>query len=408
MEQAAYPVNSGTNPQSTTYRITSIDLLRGLVMIIMALDHARDYFHGDAMLHDPLNLQTTTPVLFFTRWITHYCAPVFVFLSGISAYISGQRKNKNELGNFLMRRGLWLIFIEITVVTFGWTFNPFFSAMVLQVIWAIGISMIALGLFCRLPYQWIAVIALLIVCGHNLLDIPEATHSGKFNPLWTALHIGGFQSYALTEGHRFFIAYPVLPWIGIMMLGFVFGKLFTRETDPRQRKKHLLQAGTVMILLFVILRLINAYGDPTPWRMQTEPLYTFLSFLDVSKYPPSLMYTCMTIGPALIFLALTEHIKNRLSGIISVFGKVPFFYYILHIYLIHLLTIILFFATGYDVSDIVPPNGAFKFWFRPDNFGFSLGTTYLLWMVVVVILYFPCRWFSQYKATHKTWWLHYI
>jgi uncharacterized membrane protein len=237
MEQAAYPVNSGTNPQSTTYRITSIDLLRGLVMIIMALDHARDYFHGDAMLHDPLNLQTTTPVLFFTRWITHYCAPVFVFLSGISAYISGQRKNKNELGNFLMRRGLWLIFIEITVVTFGWTFNPFFSAMVLQVIWAIGISMIALGLFCRLPYQWIAVIALLIVCGHNLLDIPEATHSGKFNPLWTALHIGGFQSYALTEGHRFFIAYPVLPWIGIMMLGFVFGKLFTRETDPRQRKK---------------------------------------------------------------------------------------------------------------------------------------------------------------------------
>ncbi len=394
--------------ENTRQRITSIDLLRGLVMIIMALDHVRDYFHNDVALHDPLDLQTTTPALFFTRWITHYCAPIFVFLSGISAYISGIRKSKEELGSFLVKRGLWLILVELTIVCFGWTFNPFFNTFVLQVIWAIGCSMIVLGLLCRLPYKWILVIALAIVCGHNLLDYPEAVQTKPFGFFWDMAHHGGFEFYPFrfAPGHGALVVYPILPWIGIMTLGYCFGKLYESQVEPNKRWRILWISGAGMLLLFITLRLINQYGDPGHWSEQKNGLFTLFSMLHVNKYPPSLMFTCMTIGPALLFLAFSEHLVNGFTRIISVFGRVAFFYYILHIYVIHVLTVIFFYASGYTEKDIVSENSFFNF--RPPSFGYDLWIVYLLWIGIIVLLYFPCRWYNKYKSTHKKWWLSYV
>jgi uncharacterized membrane protein len=390
------------------YRISSIDLLRGAVMIIMALDHVRDYFHDDAMLHDPMDLETTSPALFITRWITHYCAPIFVFLSGISAYLSGLKKTKHELGNFLMTRGLWLVLVEVTVVTFGWTFNPFFNTLVLQVIWAIGISMVFLGLLCRLPYKWILVIAITIVCGHNLLDVPEETYTGRFGLFLDLIHHGHFKFYPFnaTGSHGIIVVYPVLPWIGIMSLGYAFGKLFEPQYDARKRKSILLMSGVGMIVLFIILRLINQYGDKMHWQEQQDSLYTLFSFVHVSKYPPSLMFTCMTLGPAMLFLAFTENLRNGLARFTMVFGRVPFFYYILHIYFIHLFTVLCFYLSGYGNHQISSSQSFFNF--RPPDFGFSLWIVYLIWIGLILCLYYPCRWYDRYKSTHKHWWLSYL
>lgn len=387
-------------------RVRSIDVLRGMVMVIMALDHVRDYFHSTAMVDDPLNLETTTPILYFTRWITHFCAPVFVFLAGTSAYLIGLKKSKKELSLFLIKRGLWLVLIEVTIVTLGWTFNPLYNLFILQVIWAIGISMFILGLLVYLPYSLLLALGLVIVFGHNLVDYAEAAREGKVGLLWDLLHRGNFSVYNLDSSHFFIIVYAVIPWLGVMILGYTFGKLYEPSMNPKRRKKLLLAMGTGLILLFVIVRALNGYGDSAHWSVQSNPLDTFLSFMKVSKYPPSMLFVCITIGIGLIMLASLENVQNRFASWMTVYGRVPFFYYIIHLYLIHTLCVIAFFLSGYGANDIVSRQTPFLF--RPPQFGYSLPIVYAIWLLVVILLYPICRWYNRYKSNHHQWWLNYL
>jgi uncharacterized membrane protein len=387
-------------------RITSIDLLRGIIMVIMALDHVRDFLHAQAMTGDPTNMQTTTPQLFFTRWITHYCAPIFVFLSGTSIYLQGLRKTKKELSIFLIKRGLWLVFAEITILTLGWTFNPLYNLLFIQVIWAIGISMVIIGILIRTSYNVILITGLLIVFFHNLLDYPEAARNQQVGFWWNFLHHARFSIYEIFPNHFALILYAFVPWTGVMCLGYCLGKFFNPNVTVEQRRKKLLQLGSLTILFFIVIRFINLYGDPAPWSVQRNAVFTFLSFINVTKYPPSLMYISMTIGPALIALALFENVKNKVSDFFTVFGRVPFFYYILHLFLIHGLTVLGFYLSGYGSKDIVSSN--IPFLFRPASFGYSLKIVYLIWIFVIIILYPLCKWYNKYKSTHNKWWLSYI
>ncbi|MBC7828620.1 MAG: DUF1624 domain-containing protein [Chitinophagaceae bacterium] len=387
-------------------RIGSIDLLRGIVMVIMALDHVRDYFHETAMVDDPLNLETTTPALYFTRWITHFCAPVFVFLAGTSAYLVSQKRSKAELSLFLIKRGFWLVLIEVTVVTLGWTYNPFFNLFILQVIWAIGISMVLLGLLIHLPYRILLLVGLIIVFGHNLIDYAEADRDGNIGLLWDLVHRGNFSLYNLDANHVVIVVYAFLPWLGVMILGYCLGKLYEPAFDTAKRKKILLYLGAAMLLLFVIVRALNGYGDSAHWSYQRNPFYTFLSFIKVTKYPPSMLFVCLTIGIALIALSFLENIRNRFTKWMTVYGRVPFFYYVLHLYLIHALCVIAFFLSGYGADDIVSRQTPFLF--RPPQFGYQLPIVYGIWLIVVLLLYPVCRWYNKYKSNHHQWWLNYL
>jgi uncharacterized membrane protein len=390
----------------TLQRIQSIDVLRGIIMIIMALDHTRDFFHINAMTDQPTNMDTTTPALFFTRWITHFCAPLFVFLSGTSIYLQSLRKTKKELSLFLLTRGLWLIIAEFTIVGFGWSFDIFFSFFFLQVIWAIGASMVILSVLIYLRYWALLAIGLLITVLHNILDTHTFTDP-TLDVLANLFLLTEFDVMQLGGGVALMCAYAALPWTGIMLLGYALGKWYSPGFDAVRRKKLLLSTGFAVISLFVLLRLSNGYGDPKPWTEQKDAMYTFLSFLNVNKYPPSLMYACMTLGPAMIALALLENVRNRVTDILNIFGRVPFLYYLAHIYIIHLLCVVLFYAEGYTFADNFKLDMAFGF--RPkENFGFSLGIVYLIWILVVALCWFPTKWYEKYKRTHKKWWLSYI
>lgn len=394
-------------PIAVKSRIQSIDVLRGIVMIIMALDHVRDFFHVEAFQSDPLDPATTNGPLYFTRWITHFCAPVFVFLAGTSAYLAGLKKDKAALSKFLITRGLWLILIEIVVITLGITFNPFYNAIILQVIWAIGISMVLLGFAVRLPYAAIFAIGAVIVLGHNLLDYPEAERGfGNLGFWWDLVHGGRFSFHPFAPQHGVIIVYPFLAWTGIMLLGYCAGRLFRPSVSAAARRKNLLLIGSGLIVLFLLLRFNNGYGDPAPWRSYKDGWATFFSFMNVTKYPPSLMYSCITLGPALLLLALIEKTQNRFTSFAIIYGRVPFFYYVVHFYIIHILTVIAFFLAGYGVNDIAAPNS--PFFFRPVEFGYNLFNTYLVWISVVLLLYLPCRWYNRYKASHTHWWLSYV
>ncbi|GAA4326602.1 DUF1624 domain-containing protein [Flaviaesturariibacter amylovorans] len=396
------PVEPGP-PAKLSSRIASIDLLRGLVMIVMALDHTRDFFHRSAFTDDPLNLQTTTPALFFTRFITHYCAPIFVFLAGTSAWLQGQRKSKQELSGFLVKRGLWLVLVEVVIMTFGIFFDPGFHLIMLQTIWAIGISMICLGAALYLPFRAIFALGALIVLGHNALDFYQAQHQGAYSPAYHFLHLPG--GFPLGTDRFVFFAYPVLPWIGLMMMGYCFGRLFTTLPD-KGRNRTLLLGGASLLLLFAALRATNAYGDPADWSGQKSALYTFFSFINVTKYPPSLLFMCVTIGPALLFLALTGNARGRLSRIITVYGSVPFFYYVLHFYILHTVSALFFLARGHSVAEGMAVTNAPKF--LPPGEGYDLPVVYAVWAATVIALYPLCRWFSNYKRTHRQWWLSYL
>jgi uncharacterized membrane protein len=387
-------------------RIYSIDILRGIIMIIMALDHVRDYFHITANTDSPTNLATTTAELFFTRWITHFCAPVFVFLAGCSAYLSGLKKTKKEQAIFLVKRGCWLVLVEIFIVTLGWTFNPFYNIIILQVIWAIGISMILLGLFIQFPYPVILLTGACIICFHNLLDYPEAAAHGQVGLLWQFAHHGFFTPVKIFGPHSFFIIYAFLPWTGIMFLGYGFGRLFENGVAPYRRRRYLVTIGIGMLAGFVLLRFLNGYGDGSPWSVQKNPVFTFLSFINVSKYPPSLCYILMTLGIGILALGFLEKAAPDRFRISMVFGRVPFFYYVLHLYLIHLLTVIVFFAEQYSAKDIPPQHT--PFFFRPDHFGFGLFGVYAIWILLIVMLYPVCYWYNRYKSTHHQWWLSYL
>jgi uncharacterized membrane protein len=390
-------------------RIESIDVLRGIAMLVMALDHVRDYFHSGANLDDPLNLATTSPLLFFTRWITHFCAPIFVFLSGTSIYLQCLRKTKKELSVFLIKRGMWLIFAELFIIALAWTFNPFYNVIPLQVIWAIGISMVILGLLIHLPYHIILVLGLIIVSGHNLLDIPESTPGFKSSFWWDLLHHGQFTAYAFAPNHFVLIVYPFLAWTGLMMLGYCLGVYFTAKYSNTKRIKILALLGIRLIVFFVMLRFTNLYGDPIAWSTQKNNLFTFFSFIKANKYPPSLLFLCITIGPSLLLLSFLEKIKNVFTGIVVVFGRTAFFYYIIHIYLIHLLAAICFFARGHSFQDAANVGQQFPFLFVAPGEGYDLGVVYLVWIAVMTALYPLCKWYDKYKTSHKEkWWLSYL
>lgn len=390
-------------------RIQSIDILRGIVMVIMALDHVRDYFHIHAWTDDPMNLETTTPALYFTRYITHFCAPTFVFLSGVSIYLQSLRKTKPELSAFLMKRGLWLIFVELVFVSFGWSFNPAFERFPLAIIWAIGVSMFLLGLLIRLPYKFLLALGLLIVFGHNLLDFQEAATGFNGGFWWDLLHSGNWASYQIIGDHNLIIAYPLLPWLGLMILGYCAGKLFSPQFDIARRKKLLTRTGIGLLTLFVILRGINIYGNPVAWSQQQNGLYTFFSFMNIHKYPPSLLYMCVTIGGALLLLPYLEKLENRFTKIMVVFGRTAFFYYILHLYLIHIVAMISFYVHGHTLAQSAEAESVFKWKFVIPGEGFGLVGVYSIWIFVIICLYPLCKWYNNYKTNHKQkWWLSYL
>jgi uncharacterized membrane protein len=386
---------------STPYRITSIDILRGLVMIIMALDHTRDFFHSTAMSADPLEPATTTTALYFTRWITHFCAPVFVFLSGLSAYLSSRNKSKNEASSFLLKRGIWLVIVELTLVAFGLTFNPSFNFFFLQVIWAIGCSMIILGILTRISYTAILITGILLFTGHNILNYLNLPVTGTAGALWGIFFTARAMILPIDSNHFVGILYAILPWTGVMLLGYSIGVWFQKKFPAETRKRLLLITGTSMIVLFILLRYARGYGDPGAWNGSS-----LFSFLDTSKYPPSLQYCSMTLGPALILMALIENVKAEWSKVVSVYGRVPFFYFILHFYLIHALLVIVFFASGYTTAEIADTQT--PFFFRPLNFGYNLWIVYGIWIAIVSVLYFPSLWFYRYKMQHSEWWLRYV
>ena len=396
-----------TTLTNNTKRIESIDILRGIVMVIMALDHTRDYFHITGMTDDPLNLATTTPQLFLTRWITHFCAPIFVFLSGTSIYLQSLRKTKNELSSFLIRRGLWLIFIEVVINTLLWSFDPFYHFINLQVLWAIGISMAVLGLLIRLPFKYILAVGVLIVVGHNLLDIPESAKGFNGGFWWNILH-HGFE-YNYTKDHYISFFYPIIPWTGLMIMGYCTGIFFTTKYSMEQRGRILTRVGFGLILFFVAVRFINVYGDPFPWKEQKNSLFTLLSFIKIHKYPPSLLYMSITIGVALLILPVVEKFQNAFTNKMKIFGRTAFFYYLLHVLLIHSLATIVFFVRGHTLQQAFKPpfNSTWPFVFPGE--GFNLPGVFIIWIAVVVALYPLCKWYDQYKTNHKEkWWLSYL
>jgi len=388
-------------------RIYSIDLLRGIVMIIMALDHVRDYFHADNFLYDPTDLSQSSASLFFTRWITNFSAPVFVFLAGTSAFLVSERKTKKQLANFLLTRGLWLMLLEHTIINFAWSFNPNFLFFRFAVIWALGLCMVLLAAFIYLPKHIILIIGLLILSMHNMLDNIHTTGNSFKDFLWAELH----------ERRRFVIAgrvvatgYPILAWFGIMLLGYCFGQFYKKGMDTAVRKKYLLIIGSATTILFLLIRGINTYGDKSQWTTQSSIVMTICSFLNTTKYPPSLLYTLMTLGPSILFLAIAEKPLGWLGKKIIIIGRVPLFFYILHLFLIHLLAIVAVIWSGRPWTDmIVIGNTNAKDSPELAGYGFSLGITYLVWIVVVLALYPICKWYDKYKSSHKEkWWLSYL
>ena len=350
-----------TNNTLSFQRIYSIDVLRGAVMVVMALDHVRDFFHYTASTDSPTNLLTTTPALFFTRWVTHFCAPTFLFLAGISAFLMGQKKSIRQLASFLIKRGLWLVLVEVFIVTLAWTYNPFYNLIILQVIWAIGISMILLACMVWLPSNVILLAGLIIIGLHNLLDYAEISRQGQVNIFWELAHHGFFKVESLSANHLVVIVYAFLPWTGIMLTGYGLGRIFITGFSTAGRRRILFGMGSLFILLFVFLRYANHYGDPAPWHTQQSQVNTFLSFINVSKYPPSLDYIAMTLGAAMIMLGLLDRISRNSFSFLKVFGAVPFFFYVLHLYLIHAITVIVFFILGYPHKDIAPQHSPFFF-----------------------------------------------
>ena len=404
MLTAANPIPASTLPPliNTANRIRSVDLLRGLVMIIMALDHTRDYFHWTAFQFDPMDMERTTPAIFLTRWITHFCAPTFVFLAGTSAWFVSRRRSIKALSWFLFSRGAWLVLLEVTVVNFGWFFNYKFPGYGLQVIWALGMSMIALAGLVWLPRVAIAAIGLVMVLGHNAFD---AVHLEN-NVAWAMLHDGGF--FMLPTGQGLFFLYPLVPWIGVMALGFCFGTLYT-DFDAAKRKRILFQLGIGSIALFLVLRSTNLYGDAELFQPDAPTQIAFMSFLNVTKYPPSLLFLLMTIGPGFLFLAFAEKAKGKIVEAVSVFGRVPLFYYVAHLFLIHSLAMLAAEFTGFDWRYLWEMNNFVTNVTELQGYGFPLWGVYLVWILVVALLYPACRWYDAYKMRNKRKvWLSYL
>jgi uncharacterized membrane protein len=383
----------------TSNRIESIDLLKGLVMVIMALDHTRDYFHQSFVLSDLTDPTQTTLSVYVTRWVTHFCAPAFSFLAGISASLVGKRKTKPELSEFLIKRGLWLAFLELTVVSFAWYFDIQFRNMDMAVIWSLGISMIFLAGIIYLPKNIILLFSCLLIVGHNLLD--NVHFNG--NILWSILH--EFAAIKLSDKLQLNVVYPIVPWIAVMSLGYWFGSFYDQSVDAGKRKSLFNAIGLAALLLFVLLRWTDIYGDPVKWVSYERTAQTIMSFLNLTKYPPSLLYLLLTLGGTFIFLANSEKWRGRIAGFFSTFGRVPFFYYIVHLYFIHTLGMLVAELTGHGWRLMIQSS------FDVDlkDFGFDLWIVYLIWIGIVLTLYPLCKKFDRYKKNHKEkWWLSYL
>jgi uncharacterized membrane protein len=408
-------------------RIDSIDLLRGIVMVIMMLDHTRDFVHSGALLFDPTDLSKTTTALFFTRWITHFCAPVFVFLAGTGAYMQLARgKSKRDLSKFLVTRGLWLIVLELTVVKLGVFFSfdyRFFGF--LQVIWVIGVSMIVLAALIHLPLKVTAGFGIVMIALHNLLDRFQVQGwEGPTSPvpsvaakLWMILHqpfhafpVVGFPSPVVA------VMYPLIPWVGVMAVGYAFGSLY--QKDAPQRRRWLLWMGVIATWLFIFLRAVDMYGDPAHWSSQKNVVFTVLSFVNTTKYPPSLQFLLMTLGPAMLVLwwfdssgvlaSVRLSVLGRLRNAFVTFGRVPLFFYLLQWYTAHLIAIVAGLIAGQPVAyQFASPIDKFGSP-PPVGVGFRLWVVYVCWIVGVLLLYPLCKWFAGVKARRKDWWLSYL
>ena len=387
----------------TKPRIQSIDLLKGLVMVIMALDHVRDYFHYSAFFFDATDPEQTTWPIFITRFITHFCAPAFSFLAGTSAFMIGKRKLPAELSSFLFKRGLWLVFVEIIIINFGWKFDINFTHIGLQTIWSLGISMIVLAGLIYLPKKIILAISIVIIFGHNLLD--NIHFEGSY--FWSILH--EYKQFEFIEGHKVLFAYSLLPWIAVMSLGYCFGSLYDSSFEVKKRKRILNNLGIGSLVLFLILIAINKYGNPVQWTNYGITSKTLMSIFDINKYPPSLLYLLITLGGTFLFLANAEKLKGKVVDFFCVFGRVPFFYYILHIYLIHLIAVFAAEFTGFGWQVMVSmPTFATRVE-ALKGYGFNLITVYVVWIIVILLLYPLCKKFDNYKQSHKEkWWLSYL
>jgi uncharacterized membrane protein len=379
-------------------RRDSIDLVRGLVMVIMALDHLRDFLSGSAV--HPRDV--TDPALFLTRWITHFCAPTFIFLAGVSAYLYGHRgRSRGDLSRFLLTRGLWLVVLELTVVRVAWTFSIAFQVLPLQVIWAIGWSMVALSALVFLPRWAIGAFGIALIAGHNLLDGVHAAQLGGAGWLWNFVHERAF--LPPWRGVTVFVSYPLVPWIGVLAAGYAFGPIFTRPEAERRRR--LVQVGLGAVALFVVLRAFDLYGDPAPRVAYADALASILSFVDCEKYPPSLLYLCMTLGPALLLLAAAERARGRVASWLVTFGRVPMLYYVAHLYLAHLLAVAYALLAHGDAGWLF---GGLPTRNKPPGYGLPLPALYVVWIAVVLALTPLCRWFAALKQRRRDWWLSYL
>ncbi|HUK45983.1 MAG TPA: heparan-alpha-glucosaminide N-acetyltransferase domain-containing protein [Terriglobales bacterium] len=392
---------SGQSPSapSRRVRLESIDILRGVIMILMALDHTRDFLGNSSI--SPTDLVQTTIPLFFTRWVTHFCAPVFFLLTGTGAYLSLRKKSKRELSRFLFTRGLWLIFLELTLFRcLGFQFNFDYHLTILNVLWALGWAMIVLSALVHLPVSVVSGFGLILIAGHNLLDRIQSA-----NPVWSVLHSPNF--ILQWPQHSVFVAYPLIPWIGVTAVGYGLGQVYAWA--PERRRKFLLRAGLALSAIFVILRWSNVYGDPLHWQAQKSAVFTALSFINTIKYPPSLLFLLMTLGPALLLLWAVDGGTPRFLRPAVIFGKVPMFYFLLHIPLIHLLAVAVCFARYGHVHWMFESPTPARFPITPPpGWGFSLPIVYLIWAAVVLALFPACRWWAGVKQRNPAAWLSYF
>ncbi|HMG94219.1 MAG TPA: heparan-alpha-glucosaminide N-acetyltransferase domain-containing protein [Chryseolinea sp.] len=389
-------------------RVQSIDFLRGLVMIIMALDHVRPYFHFDSMLFSPTDLQKTTPALFATRLITHLCAPTFIFLAGTSAYFIAQRKTLKETSIFLITRGLWLVILQVTLIQFGWNFDPAFHFTSSNIISTIGFCMILLSLIIHLPFKVILALGILMVAGHNSLDTISFEAGSVKEVVWSFLHQR--RLYSLDHNYSFLFLYPIIPWVGVMALGYCLGRLYDQNFSVEKKRYALQLMGIMSLIVFFVLRWINNYGDPTPWTYQRDITYTVLSFFNVQKYPPCLHYLCFTLGIALVLLGILEGKNLQRLRPVTLFGKVALFYYVIHIYTIHVLALITVSLIGYpwQTMTFFGHHGQ-AHPLTKGHYGFSLGATYLIWISIVCLLYPLCVRWNSFKHKNKfQWWVSYV
>ena len=390
-------------------RLPAIDALRGLVMVIMALDHVRDFVSRDAMLFSPTDLARTTPALFLTRWITHFCAPVFMLTAGMAAFLWWQRnRTRKQLSEFLLTRGLWLLLLELVVMRVAYYFSFSLQYPVfLLVLWSLGGSMIALAALVWLPTRLLAVLSIAALALHNSLDGVRASQFGAAAPVWNILHQQGAFPMA---GLLVIVAYPLAPWIALIAAGFCLGRVFLME--PAVRRRILLWIGAGSTLAFVILRAANVYGDPAPWTAQKTAVYTLFSFLNCTKYPPSLDFLLMTLGPALLVLAWFDRVPFRTTNPLLVLGRVPLFFFVLHFYAAHAAAALMawlryghaaFAFLSVPMPSFGGPNERF-----PAGFGYDLWVVYIAWVLIVVGLYPFCRWFAGVKSRRRDWWLSYL